>query len=77
MARSSADIRREAGHPIIDVDGHMLEVLDATHPYLRQELGPKLFQQWRDRGPIASVSQQPRNPKSARIPGPGPLHDTF
>lgn len=66
MARSSADIRRETGHPIIDVDGHMLEVLDATHPYLRQELGPKLFQQWRDRGPIAGVSQQPRNLEERR-----------
>ena len=27
---TSADIRREVGHPIIDADGHVLEVLDAV-----------------------------------------------
>jgi len=53
-------VRREVGHPVIDADGHMLEVLEATHPYLRESLGPSLFQHWLDRGPLASVSQRPR-----------------
>jgi predicted TIM-barrel fold metal-dependent hydrolase len=60
VSRTSADIRREVGHPIIDVDGHVLEVLDATHPYLREALGPAGFQHWLDRGSLARVSQRPR-----------------
>jgi predicted TIM-barrel fold metal-dependent hydrolase len=60
VARTSADIRREVGHPIVDVDGHVLEVLDATYPYLREALGPARFQQWLDRGSLAKVSQRPR-----------------
>ena len=57
---TSADIRRHVGHPIIDADAHMVEVLDATHPYLREALGPRLFQQWADRGVQAKLSQRPR-----------------
>jgi predicted TIM-barrel fold metal-dependent hydrolase len=60
MARTSAEIRRDVGHPIVDADGHVLEVLDATHPYLRETLGPARFDAWRERGPLARVSQRPR-----------------
>lgn len=60
MKRTSSDVRAQAGHPIIDADGHMLEVIDATHPYLREALGPKLFQSWLDRGSIAKLAQRPR-----------------
>ncbi len=38
----------------------MLEVLDATYPYLRESLGSTQFQAWLDRGPIAKLSQRPR-----------------
>ena len=38
----------------------MLEVLDATYPYLRESLGATQFQAWLDRGPIAKLSQRPR-----------------
>jgi len=38
MGATSAEVRRAAGHPVIDADGHMLEVLDATHPFLREAL---------------------------------------
>ncbi|HZP29620.1 MAG TPA: amidohydrolase family protein [Acidimicrobiia bacterium] len=58
--RTSAEIRRDVGHPIVDADGHVLEVLDATYPYVREALGPALFEQWRERGPLARVSQRPR-----------------
>ena len=58
--RTSAEIRRDVGHPIVDADGHVLEVLDATHPYLREALGPTRFEHWRERGPLARVSQRPR-----------------
>jgi predicted TIM-barrel fold metal-dependent hydrolase len=66
MDRTSADIRQEVGHPIIDVDGHMLEVLDATQPYLRESLGATRYQQWRDRGVRAKVAQQPRTSADRR-----------
>ena len=38
-----AQVRRDVGHPVIDADGHMLEVLDATHPFLRESLGATRF----------------------------------
>jgi predicted TIM-barrel fold metal-dependent hydrolase len=63
MHRSSAEVRASADHPIIDADGHMLEVLEATYPYLRESLGAAQFQAWLDRGPIAKLSQRPRTPE--------------
>ena len=56
---SGAAIRAEVGHPIIDVDGHVLEILDATHDHLRAALGPQRFQAWLERGSGARVSQRP------------------
>ena len=55
---TSQQIRSQVGHPIIDTDGHVLELLDATHPYLREALGPALFAKWHDRGLLAKVSQR-------------------
>ena len=49
MTRSSSQVRRDVGHPVIDADGHMLEVLDATHLFLRESLGATRFQEWLDR----------------------------
>jgi predicted TIM-barrel fold metal-dependent hydrolase len=66
MTLTSAEIREEIGHPIVDADGHVLEVLDATHPYLREALGAPLFDRWRERGPLARVSQRPRTPDERR-----------
>jgi predicted TIM-barrel fold metal-dependent hydrolase len=54
------------GHPIIDADGHMLEVVDALYPYYREALGPALFEQWRRRGSLASLSQRPRTADERR-----------
>src|ERR1700691_5806788 len=66
MRAASAEVRRAVGHPVIDVDGHMLEVLDATHPFLRDARGSSLFQFWLDRGPLASVSQRRRTADERR-----------
>src|SRR5437764_904291 len=66
MTRSSSQVRRDVGHPVIDADGHMLEVLDATHPFLRESLGATRFQRWLDRGSIASISQRPRTQDERR-----------
>lgn len=63
MARTSSEVRAAATHPIIDADGHMLEVLEATHPYLRAALGDTRFDAWLARGSIARLSQRPRTPE--------------
>ena len=57
---TSEQIRRDVGHPIIDADGHVLEVLEATYPHLREALGATRFEEWRARGPIARLAQRPR-----------------
>jgi predicted TIM-barrel fold metal-dependent hydrolase len=66
MPRTSSDVRRDAGHPVIDADGHVLELLDASHPYLRASLGSPRFEQWRDRGPLAGLSQRARTSDERR-----------
>jgi predicted TIM-barrel fold metal-dependent hydrolase len=66
MPRNSSDVRREAGHPVIDADGHVLELVDATHPYLRESLGSERFEQWRKRGPLAGLSQRARTAEERR-----------
>jgi len=40
-------VRARLGHPVIDADGHMREFLPAALPYVRDALGPRLFEQWR------------------------------
>ena len=57
---TSEQIHDEVGHPIIDADGHVLEVLEATYPHLREALGATRFEEWRARGPIARLAQRPR-----------------
>jgi len=46
---SSEQIRLHLGHPVIDADGHMREFLPAALPYLRDALGPGLFERWHER----------------------------
>jgi len=36
-------------HPIVDMDGHVVEVFQATLPYLREALGPELFHRYVER----------------------------
>jgi predicted TIM-barrel fold metal-dependent hydrolase len=51
-AIKAAEIRRRIGHPILDVDAHMLEFMPAVFPYLREALGPELFEDYRKQGPL-------------------------
>jgi len=48
----AAGIREQVGHPIIDVDAHMLEFMPAVFPYLRDALGPGQFEAFRKQGPL-------------------------
>jgi predicted TIM-barrel fold metal-dependent hydrolase len=50
-------VRRRVGHPIIDTDGHTIELFPAVFPYLREALGPTKFEEFRRQGPI--IRQDP------------------
>jgi predicted TIM-barrel fold metal-dependent hydrolase len=56
--RTPKEIRTDLGHPVIDVDGHVLEFMPAALPYVRETLGQELFDQYTAaRSPLkASVS---------------------
>jgi predicted TIM-barrel fold metal-dependent hydrolase len=43
----AAQIRQGLGHPVIDADGHVIEYLPAVLPFLRESLGPDLFERYR------------------------------
>jgi predicted TIM-barrel fold metal-dependent hydrolase len=56
MAESSRDVRRSLDHPVLDVDGHVIEFMPAVLPYLREALGPKLFDRYvNEPSPIAKI----------------------
>ena len=55
MGESQA-IRAGLDHPVIDVDGHVIEFMPAILPYVREALGPTAFQRWIDQpSPIARI----------------------
>jgi predicted TIM-barrel fold metal-dependent hydrolase len=41
--RTPREVREQFGHPVIDVDGHVLEFMPAALPYVRESLGAELF----------------------------------
>lgn len=41
----SSDIRNTLGHPVIDADGHMVEVFSVMFDYLKQVGGPDMTEQ--------------------------------
>lgn len=54
-SKSGDAVRRELGHPIIDADGHLVELTDTALPYLREHLSAADFQRFVDRGfPLAA-----------------------
>lgn len=46
MGESSQQVRAGLDHPVIDVDGHVIEFMPAILPYLRESLGPVLFDRY-------------------------------
>ena len=75
MSDSSRDVRARLDHPVIDADGHVIEFMPAVLPFIRDALGPKLFEQYRSTSmPVyqsvggdgsAEVRRQTRAPQSA------------
>ncbi len=47
-ARTSAEIRRDLGHPIIDSDGHLVECPPVLLDYLKQAAGATMAQRFED-----------------------------
>jgi predicted TIM-barrel fold metal-dependent hydrolase len=68
---TSQQIHDQLDHPVIDADGHVLEFMPAALPYIREELGPKLFEQYRERiSPIGRImgGASPEERKQTRAP---------
>jgi predicted TIM-barrel fold metal-dependent hydrolase len=45
-ARAPREIRADLGHPVIDVDGHVLEFMPAAMPYVRESLGEERYERY-------------------------------
>ena len=45
--RSSRAVRAGLDHPVIDADGHIIELMPAVFPFLREALGPERFEAYR------------------------------
>ena len=60
MQSESQRLRSELGHPIIDCDGHIHEYLPAILPHFREQLGPRLFEQYSKRStPFGDMVKAP------------------
>lgn len=46
-ALTARAIREAAGHPIVDIDGHVIEHVPSLLPHLREHLGAPLFERYR------------------------------
>ena len=52
----SQEIRAALDHPVIDVDGHVIEFMPAILPYVREALGPVAFDRYLNQpSPIARI----------------------
>jgi predicted TIM-barrel fold metal-dependent hydrolase len=52
----SQRLRAKLDHPVLDVDGHVMEFMPAVLPYLREAMGPTLFDRYVNRpSPIANI----------------------
>ncbi|MEZ4330280.1 MAG: amidohydrolase family protein [Myxococcota bacterium] len=63
-------IRQRLGHPVLDADGHVLEYMPAVTPFLREVLGPRLFERWQSsRSPLARIMEaDPARRRANRAP---------
>ena len=74
MTTRAADIAQQVGHPIIDADGHILEFTPAALPYLREAMGPEVFERYRARmSPLRSAMVSPtlEERRMSRVPQAG------
>jgi len=65
--RSARQIRADLGHPVVDADGHVLELMSAVLPYVRDELSAADFEAFRRRGlPVDEMVRADPTPAVAR-----------
>jgi predicted TIM-barrel fold metal-dependent hydrolase len=55
------------GHPIVDMDGHVVELVAATLPYLRDALGADLFQRYVEREQAVVYAGRSPGPLAERM----------
>ena len=55
---SSRQVRDHISHPIIDTDGHVLEMLPAVFPFLRESLGARRFDEYMKQMPASRRRSQ-------------------
>jgi predicted TIM-barrel fold metal-dependent hydrolase len=70
----AVDIAERVGHPIIDADGHILEFTPAALPYLREAMGPVVFERYRERmSPLRAAMASPtlEERRMSRVPQAG------
>ncbi|MGH9211653.1 MAG: amidohydrolase family protein [Acidimicrobiales bacterium] len=69
---TSRQVRDQLDHPIVDADGHVVELLPAAWPYLHEALGPAAFERYRSlRLPVeGSVGGDPRLDSRRRTRAP-------
>ena len=56
MSPASAAVRERLGHPVIDADGHIVEVVPVLHAYFRELAGEPLFQRYLSRLPASMMN---------------------
>jgi predicted TIM-barrel fold metal-dependent hydrolase len=47
---TAAEVRAQLDHPVVDCDGHVREFMPAVRPYLRDSLGPALYERFAAEG---------------------------
>ena len=56
----SQKVRAALDHPVIDVDGHVIEFMPAILPFVREALGPAAFDRYLNQpSPIARILPLP------------------
>jgi predicted TIM-barrel fold metal-dependent hydrolase len=68
---SGADIHRQLGYPVIDIDGHLLEHLPAVVPHLREHLSQGLFDRYAA-GEFSPLLSVPAGNNAERTPSRAP-----
>ncbi len=68
---SSAAVRRQVGHPIVDIDGHLVEHLPEVLPFVREHLSAPLFDRFA-KGELAPLLAPDPRPAAERAPSRTP-----
>ena len=68
---TSAAVRQAVGHPVVAIDGHLVEHLPEVLPFVREHLAPPLFDRFA-KGELASLLAPDPRPAAERAPSRTP-----